>query len=310
MKILVTGGCGNMGVHTVKALMQRGHEVRVLDRDAEGMKQFDGTGAHTLVGDFSSQKMARKAVKGMDAILHLAWSFSEDLTELLDTDVKGYKYLLDAALEFGVQRVINTTTAVSYGKPLTGLIDENHPHLIEKSRNPIYALAKQATEDLGKIYATQHGMSVNNVMIWYAYGDVIGGRNLRTMVKDAIEKGVIEVPAGSGGSFLQIDDFVSGVLAIFEAGTKGELFNFGTVYLTWEELARLIVAQANPAARVDAIPQPEWTGSHFLLDDWHFSTKKAELMVGYQSAFNREQAIAHLSKALEGCVAGVKAKLK
>ena len=308
MKILVTGGCGNMGTHVVKALVQQGHEARVLDRDAEGLKMLAGPGVQTIVGDIANKETVRQAVEGVDAILHLAWSFSEDLVNLLDIDVKGYLYLLDAAVEFGVQHVINATTAVSYGKPLTAVVDETHPHRVEKARSPIYALAKLATEELGKIYATQHGMSVNNVMIWYAYGDTIGGRNLRGMVKDAIEKGAIEVPAGCGGSFLQLDDFVNGVLAIFAARPTGEMFNLGTLYLTWEELAQLIVAQANPDAKVIAIPRDEWAGSGFLADDWHFSTKKAELMLGYKTVLDRENAIAHLSKALESCVAGVKNK--
>jgi len=308
MKILVTGGCGNMGAHVVKALAQQGHAVRVLDKDAEALKKLVGPSVETLVGDIADKDLVRQAVQGMDAILHLAWSFSENLSDLLDIDVKGYQHLLDAAVEYGVQHVINTTTAVSYGKPLTEVVDETHPHHVEKARNPIYALAKLATEELSKIYAEQHGLTANNVMVWYAYGDVIGGRNLRGMVKDALDKGVIEVPAACGGSFLQLDDFVTGVLAIFKLKPKGEMFNLGTLYLTWEELAQLIVVQANPAAKVLAIPQEEWSGSAFLADDWHFSTEKAERMLGYRTGLNREQAIKHLSKALETCVAGVKAE--
>ena len=308
MKILVTGGCGNMGAHAIKALVQQGHEIRVLDKDENGLKTLAGPAVETIAGDIADKGLVRRAVQGTDAILHLAWSFSEDLIDLLDIDVKGYKYLLDAAVEYGVQHVINATTAVSYGKPLVDILDETHPHQVEKARSPVYALAKLATEELGKIYAEQHGIAVNNVMIWYAYGDVIGGRNLRGMVRDAIEKGAIEVPAGCGGSFLQLDDFVTAVLAILKAQPKGELFNLGTIYLTWEELAQLIVAQANPAAKVVAIPKAQWTGSAFLVDDWHFSTEKAKRMLGYRSSLDREQAIAHLSKALETCVAGVKAK--
>ncbi len=309
MKILVTGGCGNMGPHVVNAFIQHGHSVRVLDRDAEGLKQFTHPKVETVVCNITDKEKVREAVKGTDAILHLAWSFSEDLNDLLDIDVKGYRYILDAAVEFGVQSVLNATTAVSYGKPLTKVVDETQPHLIEKGRNPIYGLAKLATEELSKIYAEQHGIAANNVMIWYAYGDTIGGRNLRAMAKDAIEKGAIEVPTGCGGSFLQLDDFADCVLAIFDKKPKGELFNVGTMYLTWEDLAKIIAGHANPKAKVVAVPKEKWTGSVFLVDDWEFSTAKVEKMVGYRSALNREAAIAHLSKALATCVAGVKAKM-
>ena len=306
MKILVTGGCGNMGVHVVKAFAQQGHEVRVLDKDAEGLKKLAGQGVETIAGDISDKALVWRAVEGVDAILHLAWSFSEDFIDLLDIDVKGYAYMLDAAVEYGVQHVINATTAVSYGKPMSSPVDETHPHLVDMARSPVYALAKLATEELGKIYAAKHDMAINNVMIWYAYGDEIGGKHLRGMISDAITKGVIEVPAESGGSFLQLDDFVAGVLGIFAAKPKGQMFNFGTVYLTWEELAQLIVAQANPAAQVHAIQKDQWSGSAFIAEDWHLSTRKAELMLGYGAGLNRQKAIAHLSKALEACVALVK----
>ncbi|MBN1140608.1 MAG: NAD(P)-dependent oxidoreductase [Deltaproteobacteria bacterium] len=309
MKILVTGGCGNMGGHVVKALSGEGHEVRVLDKDADGLSRLAAPGVETVVADISDPKRIGEAVKGVEAVLHLAWSFSEELLDLIDIDVKGYKFLLDAAVEHGVQHVINASTAVAYGKPLTSPVDESHPHLVEKARKPSYALAKLITEELGKIYTEKHDLAVNTVMIWYAYGDEIGGKHIRGMIKEAIQKGVVEVPAGSGGSFLQLDDFVTGVKGIIKARPKGELFNLGTVYLTWEELARLIVAQANPQARVIAVPKEGWTGSAFLTDDWNFSTRKAEKMLGYRTRLSREKAVEHLSKALESCVSEVKSKI-
>jgi UDP-glucose 4-epimerase len=297
-----------MGPHVVETFLRQGHEVRVIDRDAEGLQKLAGLGVDTVAGSIADKELVRQAVQGMDAVLHLAWSFAENFVELLDVDVKAYQYILDAAVEFGVKHIVNATTAVSYGKPTTSPVDETHPHLVAQSRNPTYALAKLITEEMGKICAEQHGLSVNNVMIWYAYGNVIGGRQIRGMIRDAIEKGTIEVPAGCGGSFLQLDDFAAGVLAIFNAASKGEMFNLGTVYLTWEELGEIIVAQANPAARVVGVPKTQWTGSAFLAEDWHFSTDKAESMLGYRSALTRDQALAHLSKSLQACIAEVKAR--
>lgn len=309
MKILVTGGCGNMGVHVVKSLAKKGYQVRVFDKDEEGLKKLAGNNVETVLGDLTDKELVRKSVQGVDAILHLAWSFSESFIDLLDIDVKAYQYLLDAAVEYGVKDVINATTAVSYGKPIANPVDETHPHLVEQSRNPAYALAKLITEEMSKIYTVQHDMAVNNVMIWYAYGETIGGRNIRAMARDAIEKGVIEVPADSGGNFLQLDDFVSAVLAIFEKRPKGEMFNLGSIYLTWAELAQLIINHANPKATVRAVPKNEWQGSVFLADDWPISTQKAEETLRYKTGMTREKAINDLSNALKASVDRVKAQL-
>jgi UDP-glucose 4-epimerase len=309
MKILITGGCGNMGPHVAKVFSEEGHNVRVLDKNTEGLKKLADLSVETFAGEITDKALVAKAMKDVDALIHLAWSFSPDLNDLLDIDVKGYRNLLDAAVENGTQHVINATTAVAYGKPLSSPVDETHPHLVEKARKPPYALAKLITEELSKIYAEKHNIAANSVMIWYAYGDEIGGKHIRSMVKEAIQNGAIEVPAGSGGSFLQLDDFVTGLKGILAAKPQGELFNLATVYLTWEELAELIVAKANPDAKVVAIPKEEWKGSSFLTDDWNFSTRKAEKVLHYRTKLSREKAVAHLSKALDACVSEVKASL-
>ena len=164
MKILVTGGCGNMGPHIIRKLVEAGNAIRVLDKDKDGLAQFANAGMETCCGDLADKAFVESAIDGsIDAIIHLAWSFSDNLPDLLDIDVKGYQYLLDAAIANGVEYVVNTTTAVSYGKPLSNPVVESQAHLVEQSRNPVYALAKLMTEELTKIYAFQHGLKVNTI---------------------------------------------------------------------------------------------------------------------------------------------------
>lgn len=309
MKILITGGCGNIGVHLVDVFLKKGHFLRVVDKNAEDLKKLAADSVETMAGDFSDKDFIFRAAEGMDAVIHLAWSFSSDPVELFDTDVKGYVHLLNAALEHNVQHVVNASTAVVYGKPQYSPVDEKHPRIVEQARKPMYALAKLATEKLGEIYAKQHNLAVNNAMIWWAYGDEIGGKHIRSMVKDVLQKGLLEVPKDSGGSFLQLDDLVTGLEGIFEHKPIGETFNFGTVYLTWEELAEIIIARANPEAKVKAIPKEEWKGSSFLTDDWKFSTEKAEKLLGYRSHLSRTEAAEHLGKALEACIQEVRESL-
>lgn len=309
MKILVTGGCGNMGPHIIRKLTELGHSVRTIDMDVQGLKQFEGTAVETVAGNLNNRDIVMSAVKGMDAIIHLAWSFLPTFAELMDTDIKGYINLLDAAVEHKVKHVINTTTCVSYGKPLSKPVNEDQPHQVALSRGPAYALAKLTTEELSRIYAKEHGLQVNSMMVWYAFGDVIGGRNLRAMIKDAIVKGEITIPAGSGGSFIQLDDYVTQALAIMNSDITGQLFNAVTVYLTWEDVASIIVKRYAPNAKVNAIPPEQWTGSQFLTDDWPLSTEKSERLLGFKSAMTREEAMESLGKALDASAARVKREL-
>ncbi len=309
MKILVTGGCGNMGPHIIRKLSELGHSVRTIDLDKEGLKQFENTPVETVCGNLNNRELVWSAIKGVDAIIHLAWSFSASFAELMDIDIKGYLNLLDAAVACNVKHVINTTTAVSYGKPLSKPVNEDQAHQVALSRGPAYALAKLTTEELSRIYAREHGLQVNSMMVWYAFGDVIGGRNLRAMIKDAIVKGEITIPAGSGGSFIQLDDYVTQALTIMNSDIKGELFNAVTVYLTWEDVAQIIVNRYAPNAKVNAIPLEQWTGSVFLTDDWPLSTEKSEKMLGFKSAMTREEAMESLGKALDASAARVRREL-
>lgn len=310
MKILVTGGCGNIGKHVVEVLSQKGHQLRVVDKNTEALSRINLLRVETIPGDITNRDFIFEVAENMDAIVHLAWSFSKSPIDLFDMDVKGYIHLLDAAVEYGIEHVINVSTAVTYGKPQYSPIDEKHPRLVEQARDPMYALAKQATEKLSEIYALEKDLGVNTMMIWYAYGNEIGGKIIRNMIKDAIVKGAIEVPKECGGSFLQLDDFILGLERIFEEKPKGELFNLTTTYLTWEELAEIIITKANPHAKVVAIDKKAWKGSSFLTDDWHFSIEKAEKMLGFKSYLTKSEAIQQLGTALEISVAKVKEMIK
>lgn len=309
MKILVTGACGNMGPHICRRLVALGHTVSALDMNQEGLNQLAKQNIATFCGNLSDREFVFNACKGQDAIIHLAWTFADNLPALMDVDIKGYQHLLDSAVEYKIKHVVNTTTAVSYGKPLSNPVLESQAYLTEQSRNPVYALAKEVTEKLGKIYSAQHDIYVNTIMVWYAYGDVIGGRTLRGMIRDAITKSKIEVPAKTGGSFLQLDDYVSLALAIINSSVKGELFNAGSVYLTWEEVSRVITARVNPQAQVIGIAKDKWTGSAFLADDWPLSTQKAQDLLGFKTRFSKEEAIANLSEALTGSIERVNKEL-
>lgn len=55
MKILVTGGCGNMGPHIIRKLVEAGNAIRVLDKDKDGLAQFANAGMETCCGDLADK---------------------------------------------------------------------------------------------------------------------------------------------------------------------------------------------------------------------------------------------------------------
>ncbi len=101
MKILVTGGTGRIGANLVTRLLAKGHEIRcfVYPGDAGRAGKLDAfAGVETVAGDLRNLEDVRRAVKGVDAIYHLAAAFGGpfDNRQYLDINAMGTLNLLES----------------------------------------------------------------------------------------------------------------------------------------------------------------------------------------------------------------------
>lgn len=304
-KILITGGAGSCGKYLTAALLGRGYEVRVIDKDVEPLRSIADKRLTLFRGGLEDRDAVKSAVDGVDAVLHLAWSFSEDPLEVLEQDLRGHIYLLEEMASRKVRHLIYASTAVVYGKPRYSPIDEEHPLRVEEARKPLYGIAKAAAEKLCLMYGKTKGPPATVVRFWWAYGDDIGGKHLREMLNTASAGTPLEVPAGSGGSFLHMADLAQGVdRCLFNPIAFGRTFNFSTVYVTWEEVAEMVRDVTGSRSEVRCIPREEWTGAAFLSDPWELSDTSAREILGYRpmDAFS---AKASLKGAIAACWKGM-----
>ena len=72
MNILVTGGAGFIGSHVVRLLLESGYQVVVLDNLSHGFRQNVDKRAKLIVGDIRDSKKTKEALKGIDAVIHMA----------------------------------------------------------------------------------------------------------------------------------------------------------------------------------------------------------------------------------------------
>jgi UDP-glucose 4-epimerase len=158
MKILVTGGSGRLGLSTLTALTDAGHEVVCVDRaPAEG---FDGrqVSIDLLEGHAFADFVAAERP---DAIVHLAAiavPFSAPEGVILNTNGRLAYVVLDAAREHGVPRVLaaSSPTVLGYGSPAGWApdylpLDERH----ELRPWNAYALSKQLVENMVEMFSRQ-----------------------------------------------------------------------------------------------------------------------------------------------------------
>ena len=131
MKILVCGGAGYIGSHMVQALAERGDEVTVLDDLSTG--HADAVPAGRFVrGDIADVSATAQLLKGMDAVIHFAASslVAESVADPLKyytRNVAGTAALLRAMRDAGVEKIVFSSTAATYGNPVRTPIDEAHP---------------------------------------------------------------------------------------------------------------------------------------------------------------------------------------
>ena len=300
MKVLITGGSGSVGSYIVPRLAKRGWEVRVLDKDVDIFKGEED-GIKLIKGGVEEREKVNQAVRDVDLVIHLAWSFSDEPLELFEIDLKGLLNLLQASLDNRVKQFIFVSSAVVYGSPRYTPIDEGHPREVEDSRKPAYAWAKLAAEKLCLVYHKEKGLPVTNVRFWWGFGEEIGGRHLREMIKTALENKTIQVPRDAGGSFLLFEDLLLGMdKMMLNDRAFGQTFNLASLYITWEDLAGMVVDVAG-SGRVETVPQSEWKGSPFLADVWDLSYKRAGELLGYRPIYPDAEARRLLKEAIRGC---------
>jgi len=280
MKIGITGAAGFVGSYLTSYLIKKGHKLRLLDTSIETLKELKDV--EIIEGGVEDDPTVKSFVKGIEIIIHLAWSFSRDPVRSLEVDVKGTLNLLKESVEQKVQQFIIASTAEVYGKPVHVPLNEDDPCLLEESRKPIYALSKFVCEKLGLIFFKEQGLPVSIFRFWWTFGREIGGRHLREMIKQAIEGKELEVVSKAGGSFLYIDDLLKGFeLSFLNQNSFGQVFNLSSQFFTWEEIAKIIVAEVGKG-QVKIISRKDWKGSSFLVNEWNLSSQKAENLLGFK----------------------------
>jgi len=302
MNFLITGGAGSVGRDLTAVLLREGHRVRVLDKSAGALASLSGTKPELIEGRLEDARLVRGALQGVDVVIHLAWSFSDDPVELLESDLKGHLILLEACVDVNVSRFFYASSAVVYGKPVHIPIMEDGPCLVEEARKPFYAIAKLAAEKLALTYGKTKDLPVTVFRFWWSYGEKIGGRHLRDMIKLAHAGKPLMVPDGAGGSFLDHDDLTHALqLAIPKLESIGQTFNLATLYLEWRDIAQMIIKVTGSSSPLEVIPAGDWKGAQFLADSWELSTANAEHLFDYRSLFSHDVARQRLEKAINRC---------
>src|SRR6188472_52214 len=162
MTVLVTGGAGYIGSHTVHALAEAGESVIVIDNLSTGFSAFVPEGVPLFIGDAGDENLIEGviAAHGVKSIIHFAGSVvvpdsMGDPLAYYRNNTMTTRSLLNAAVRCGVNRFISSSTAAVYGNPDRMPVPEEAP---TRPLSP-YGSSKLMTEIMLHDVATAHGMS-------------------------------------------------------------------------------------------------------------------------------------------------------
>ena len=255
MKALVTGGAGFIGSHVVDALVERGDDVTVLDDLSTGKRENlsgPGAAAELVEADIRDSRGMRDVIDRVrpHVVFHLAAQIdvrksTADPAWDAGINVLGTINLLQASLEAGVDRFVNTSTGGAIygegaGRPLP--LDEQ----AECRPDAPYGQSKYAAEGYLSLYGRLYGLSSVALRLGNVFGsrqDPLGEAGVVAIFCGALLAGGTPRVFGDGHQtrdYVYVGDVVDAFLAGAESEARGT-FNVGTgVETSVLELGRLL----------------------------------------------------------------------
>jgi len=252
--VLVTGADGFIGSHLTEALVRQGYNVRAfiyynsfnswgwLEHCSEDVKgKFE-----VFPGDVRDPYGVKEAMKGCDAVLHLAalvaipFSYHSPDT-YVDTNIKGTLNVLQAGRELGVSRIIHTSTSEVYGTAQFVPITEEHPL---RGQSP-YSATKIAADQLANAFYSSFELPVVTIRPFNTYGPRQSARAVIPTIITQIANGERLIKLGAltpTRDFSYVQDTVLGFIAALKGKEGiGEVINIGSNFeISIEDTAHAI----------------------------------------------------------------------
>ncbi|MEE9384526.1 MAG: NAD-dependent epimerase/dehydratase family protein [Nannocystaceae bacterium] len=300
--VLVTGGAGYVGSALIPALLDQGYRVRVLDLYLYGRDLFAGLRGDRLVevcGDLRSPAVRGEALRGVDAVIHLA-CISNDPSYDLDPQLgrsinfEAFRPLVREAKMAGVHRFIYASSSSVYGVRAEQKVTEDLPLA------PVtdYSKYKAMCED---ILREEGGAGLTTVIV--RPSTVCGyARRLRLdlvvniLTSHAYYHKKIRVYGGAQlRPNIHIRDMVALYLKLLQAPSEvinGEVYNAGYENHAVLELAEMVQATVGGEVGLETVPTDD-------LRSYHVCSEKMRRKLGFEPKFSVVDAIGDLVHAFE-----------
>lgn len=257
MRVLVTGGTGFIGSHSVAALLSQGHQVRLLVRSRERVaRSLSPLGVaadvEPVLGDVTAPGSVAKAMAGCDALLHAAAVYSFDAraaARIRDVNVRGTEIVLGAAVRAGLDPVVHVSSYVALLPPGDAVLT---PDSLVKRPQGAYSRSKADSERVARRYQEQGAP----VVITYP-GAVIGPHDpyLGESNRNIIAFATSGLAMREGGvPWVDVRDVAKVHAAVMEPGRGPRRYMITGQYIALTDLTAMLHEITGHRGRIVALP--------------------------------------------------------
>jgi UDP-glucose 4-epimerase len=294
---LVTGAAGFIGAALARRLVERGDAVTALSGPGSDPWRLADLGGEAVVAevDLRDADAVGRALRGArpEVVFHLAahgaYSWQRSLPRMVETNVAGFAHVAEAALEVGVQAIVNAGSSSEYG-----LKDHAPPEDELPEPNSAYAATKASATLLGGWFARERDAAVTTLRLYSAYGAWEEPRRLMpALVAHALEGRLppLADPA-IARDFVCVDDVLDAFLLAADRAQPGagSVYNVGggrqTTLRELVEVARRVFGIEEEPAWA-AFPARDWD-----TDVWVADARRAADELGWRARTPLEAGLA------------------
>jgi dihydroflavonol-4-reductase len=257
MKVFLTGSTGFVGSHVARAYAGQNAELRLLTRKTSNLAGIEGLPAEIVVGDLRQPESLRSAIRGCDALVHVAADYRlwvRDPQQMYAANVDGTRDLLRIAREEGVAKVVYTSSVATMGFKADGTIVNEETPVTLSDMIGHYKRSKF----LGEQEAIQAAKAGQHVMILNPTTPIGAGDAKPTptgrIIVDFLNK---KFPAyvDTGLNLVDVTEIARMHVVALERGTSGERYILGGENLTLKQILDRMSA-------ITGLPSPKMKVPH------------------------------------------------
>jgi dihydroflavonol-4-reductase len=257
MQVFLTGATGFVGSHVARTYSDAGAQLRLLTRSSSNLAALEGLAAETVTGDLRNPGNLRSALRGCDALVHVAADYRlwvPDPADMYKANVDGTRDLLRIAREVGIPKVVYTSSVATMGfRKDTTIVDEQTP-VSEADMIGHYKRSKWLGEQeaIAAARAGQHVMILNPTT-------PIGPADRKPtptgrIIVDFLN-GKFPAYVDTGLNLVDVDEVARMHLAALDRGTPGERYILGGENLTLKQIL-------DKMAAISGLPSPSMKVPH------------------------------------------------